>query len=548
MWESRSIFTGNDTTTPLDTKPDDNTLNTIEHREFVVKTPGHPPARLDPPFEFLEAQAPWTPRSPLNHREVFPRPGSAPLHRRRPHSGTQFASTPPTVVGIKRPPPPSADDAPTPTSQRLAAPASEPLHKRRKAHPRARYSLDRFAFSRSAQPRLGGEPLSPLFFSSGRTRPELPARFSSSEAAARMLSKTREDSGIKTVTLARGTFNGLSPPGPTAAASGRSSERSSLPRTASPDSREKNDPLRVLASIGIVELLEQDGRPTFIVDIGDFANYAPDSSRLQILFANNALRASASTWELVAGQSAASTPEDSTAHATQQFRAWLLSIVLQGGNTDVNPSPVEYGGIAWSCYTLRKRLRVVSGVVSAPALHIPSAKASNEFAIPSTPSVGQVSGNGINSTSSSVQANEAQDYFGSSTAPAPPQGEPTPPTSAPQPDPTYDKIGDTAKEAPPKLPPRINIPPMGESTSFANECVLRAHTAGDVDSFHRETNGLGEEGHDMGFFDWTRLAMSPSLPKHIQFARSIDWASTPLGPIEYWSNDLRAMCNLIMWV
>jgi len=50
----------------------------------------------------------------------------------------------------------------------------------------------------------------------------------------------------------------------------------------------------------------------------------------------------------------------------------------------------------------------------------------------------------------------------------------------------------------------------------------------------------------MGFFDWTRLAISPSLPRHILFARSVDWASTPLGPIEYWSNDLRAMCNLIM--
>jgi hypothetical protein len=50
----------------------------------------------------------------------------------------------------------------------------------------------------------------------------------------------------------------------------------------------------------------------------------------------------------------------------------------------------------------------------------------------------------------------------------------------------------------------------------------------------------------MGFFDWTRLSISSSLPPHIQFARAIDWASTPLGPIEYWSNDLRAMCNLIM--
>ena len=47
-------------------------------------------------------------------------------------------------------------------------------------------------------------------------------------------------------------------------------------------------------------------------------------------------------------------------------------------------------------------------------------------------------------------------------------------------------------------------------------------------------------------FDWTRLPMSAALPRHIQFARSIDWAATPLGPIEDWAFDLRAMCNLIM--
>jgi len=47
-------------------------------------------------------------------------------------------------------------------------------------------------------------------------------------------------------------------------------------------------------------------------------------------------------------------------------------------------------------------------------------------------------------------------------------------------------------------------------------------------------------------FDWTRLPMSAALPRHIQFARSIDWAATPLGPIESWGFDLRAMCNLIM--
>jgi hypothetical protein len=71
---------------------------------------------------------------------------------------------------------------------------------------------------------------------------------------------------------------------------------------------------------------------------------------------------------------------------------------------------------------------------------------------------------------------------------------------------------------------------------------------------------------EQGFFDWTRLPITPALPLHIQFARSIDWGATSLGwsigligtyqhqillihflgPINQWSPDLRGMCNLIM--
>lgn len=47
-------------------------------------------------------------------------------------------------------------------------------------------------------------------------------------------------------------------------------------------------------------------------------------------------------------------------------------------------------------------------------------------------------------------------------------------------------------------------------------------------------------------FDWTRIPVSDAMPPHIRFARSIDWASTALGPMESWSADLRQMCNLIM--
>nr|AAR29892.1 putative histidine kinase HHK13p [Bipolaris maydis] len=548
MREPRSIFTGtgNDSTTALDRTPDQRQLDTCQQHHFVAKTPDPPPAPLNSPFEFPDPHDPWARLSPTpsnNHHHLHQRSGSAPLQRRPPHSGTQSALAPPAIAGIKRSPPSLGDYPLASISSRLAPPQTEPLHKRRRALPPLRYSLDRFTLSKAAQSRLPTEPLSPLFFSSRTIRLNLPPRFSSSEAAASMLSKTHEESNIKTVTLARGTYSSLSPPGPPPGAGGRSSERSSLPRTASPDTREKSDPLRILASIGIVELLEHDGRPTFIVDIGESTSRTPQPTTLHILFANNALRSNPSAWELVAGKSPASTPQDSIVNATHQFRAWLLDPTHQSQGSHTSPLPVDYGGILWSCFTLRKRLRVVSGHVSAPATILPSTHVPDEVAMPMLSAVAHASGNGAAFTSPPPRIDEAQDYFGSA-GPATPRKASTSPIAAPQPDPTYSKLGH--KTMVPDLPSRINLTSIEESAPFVNQCVLRAHVAGDVDPFYRENDEVGEEVRDMGFFDWTRLAPSPTLPKHIQFARSIDWASTPLGPIEYWSNDLRAMCNLIM--
>lgn len=514
--QPKSIFTG---ATLSSTSPDDRRRGTPEHHEALIPPP----------------ERPWSLQDPLDISAPTPRPSTAPS----PSSGGEAfkapppVTTPPAVAGSKRAAPRTCDDAP----------ATEPLHKRRRVHARARHSLDLFNCASSRPLRYDGQPPSPLFFSSKRARPHLPARFSSSEAAARMLSKTRgEDGGIKTVTLARGTFSGLSPPGTTSVTSGRSSERSSIPRTSSPDVRDRSDPLKLLGSVGVVELLEHDTRPTFIVDIGDYANYAPETSTLQILFANNALRSNASIWETVAGKPSEHPADEASSHASNQFRGWLLTTATHGDEWDANPTPVEHGGIVWSCYALRKRLRIVSGATPPIAVtEIPSTSASVEFAIPSTSSLGHLSGR-TDTASSSNQTSEQQDYFG-------------PPATQENDEPnalnamTHNHMNNTVTNAsstssgPRPHPNHLTLPSI-EDPSFTNECVLRAHTAGDVDSFHREPKA--PQDHDMGFFDWTRLSLSPSLPRHIQFARSVDWASTALGPIEFWSNDLRAMCNLIM--
>jgi hypothetical protein len=517
-----SIFANNSTTNP-----------------HLLSQKGPASAPCTPLEEHPTQQPSWTPTLRLDLGASIPRPLVAPLHSNAGGSGgIALPKTPPAVAGKKRRPSATDDARPAHPQE----PASEPLHKRRRLHAFARRSLDHSSFSRSAHFHANGQPPSPLFFSSRSPRPHLPARFSSSEAAARMLSKTQgEEGGIKTVTLARGTFNGLSPPAPSGTST-RSSERPSLPRTASPDARDRNDPLRLLGSVGVVELLEQDTRPTFVVDIGDAANHLPELSPLHILFANSALRSSASTWTLVAGKSMGQELDRSTTLASNQFRSWLLSTAIQAeGNPNANPSPVEHGGVIWSCYTLRKRLRVVSGAVPThAAASITPASGPHEFPIPSTSSLDDISGNSI-LKSTSMEEDEPHDYFGT-TGPAAIEQQPSTPKTGAQsrlqiePVLSKDISGIFQKSA------DITIP--AEDISFTNECVLRAHTAGDVDAFHREPHST--QDRDMGFFDWTRLPLTNSLPRHIQFARSIDWALTPLGPIELWSNDLRAMCNLIM--
>ncbi|KAF2107560.1 hypothetical protein BDV96DRAFT_506029 [Lophiotrema nucula] len=538
----KSIFTGNSAAASDTQEFANRRLSTPEYHESVkeIIEAAKPPTPLEKPSSATTAKQPPWPSSPQPDQGSTRRqPAFAAFASGGVPGRNKYPRTPPAVAGQKR-----SVRQDTASSSVPPEPVSEPLHKRRKLTTRSRHSLDHISFSRSGSLKENkDQPPSPLFFShSRRDRPQLPARFSSSEAAARMLSKTRaeEDGGIKTVKLARGTFNGLSPPGVTSIPSARSSDRSSLPRTNSPDGRDRNDPLRLLGSVGIVELLELDNRPTFIVDIGDTANYTPGSANLQILFANSALRSKSSIWDLVAGKMSEQLDEP-TAHASTQFKGWLLSTAIQGENVDISPPPVEHGGIVWSCYTLRKRLRVVSGAVASPAASsIPSTSASKEFAIPSSSSTALPSSNGVEATSGPMIQDEPQDYFGNSVPAVvedtAKKGAPvttTPLTNAGLLDPAHKGW---------ERPNKMELPPLHDFASFTNECVLRAHTAGDVDRFHRETS----REHDVGFFDWTRLPLSANLPRHVEFARSIDWASTALGPIEYWSNDLRAMCNLIM--
>ncbi|KAF2483414.1 hypothetical protein BDY17DRAFT_250480 [Neohortaea acidophila] len=151
-----------------------------------------------------------------------------------------------------------------------------------------------------------------------------------------MLSKARvEDTHVKTVSLARGVVATPSVfPGsgtfPHHAALRSQSDRPT--RSHSPElASTPKDLSSMLHSIGVVELLEQDERPTFIVDLGVRENYG--AGPLQLAFANSSLRSYAGLEALVSGVS----PEDaSPGPATYlQFKAWLLSAAVNGESLDM---------------------------------------------------------------------------------------------------------------------------------------------------------------------------------------------------------------------
>lgn len=296
--------------------------------------------------------------------------------------------------------------------------------------------------------------------------------------------------------------------------------------------------MRLLSQVGVAELLENDSRPTFIVDTGDSINYS--SGPLRILFANSALRSHPALYEAIVGRGIDTSPLIEPLKGFPHFKAWLFSATLNGESLEVCLPAFVHGGVSWSCSTIRRRLRVVSASVAVAG---PSS-ASTSGAPTSSSLPDHRTGNiqGGSASSSFKRANEEpQDYFGDAVHTPTENSEEKQVAQSIEPSDKGRRLLDphTPDNSISPMMDRIELMSPEKYDSFSNEYVLGASAAGNVDRFRSSSQ-------DVGFFDWTRLPLTEDLPRHIKFARSVDWAATSLGPIELWPSDLRQMCNLIM--
>ncbi len=388
-------------------------------------------------------------------------------------------------------------------------------------------------------------------------RPTLPYRLSSSEAGSRMLSKANKDDtgGVRTLKLARGSVNSSGPSRPlaprTPSGNGRSYLGTSGKPAKSPDIGGKPSAVAILNQVGVAELLEQDERPTFIMDLGEQSNYEPGP--LKIIFANAALRASPTTLEMISGRAGQLSPGLTAKTAFSDFKAWSMSYVKDHESLDVALPSFFYAGATWTSCSLRKRFRVIKSTLDSAKASLPSNPPSIGF--PSNSSLGRDNEVFVATPIDRVHdvEEEPQDYFGNARVSVSMEdqrssagthrrglsGQINEPGRQP-----LQSQKASMRSGRHDIPIRSTSKPdsiaSSPHSSKNGEAILRAATAGDLDHFKIYPQ------NESGFFDWTRLPFSPALPRHIQFTRSIDWASTPLGPIEEWAPELRSMCNLIM--
>ncbi|KAI0425367.1 histidine kinase [Xylaria sp. FL1042] len=357
--------------------------------------------------------------------------------------------------------------------------------------------IDLSSFTRpTLPPKLVDGLTSPLFFSH-RQKPLLtrPLGFTGSEATT-MLKTVRDGTEVTTLKLARGTVNAASP-ARSSSTPGSWSSFEAATLTRSPDTQASIPGLQVLQSIGILELLEQDDRPTFIVDSLNPVNNTPTGS-FSILYANPALHVSDAIRQLVYGDFHDS--QDGKAESVN-FRTWVKS----GGNAteglDAFLPSYHYGGVDWTCSTLRNRFRFVSANTSAASI----AHTSPEPLL------------------------DREASFESRSRGLTPVAQPQTPSDVVIHDRDY--FGD-----------------VGEMGTDGQAQPSVDNDVGEPIVIHRTHDFIPEalESLPQPSFDWTRIPLTSDLPDHIHFARTRDWASTPLGPIEEWSPELRTISNLVM--
>ncbi|KAF2664426.1 aerobic respiration control sensor protein arcB [Microthyrium microscopicum] len=261
-----------------------------------------------------------------------------------------------------------------------------------------------------------------------------------------------------------------------------------------------------LEHLSIEEVLDQDSRPSFILDLD------PDQDRvshlLSPIFCNLALRVHYQLYDAVTSGELPTPLSRSEKPSYQDFRAWAISVTTHDDSKDVFPLSFLFGNLLWTGFTVRRRWRIISGNIlwneKGPLANV-SSNATSE--IPK----------GI---SGATRASAKIDLIGS----------------------TSRKAIKISTDDRPNLVPVQKIP-----SSKPYYFPKSARTSSDDTGNSSHSRGsLTLAAPDKACADWTAKSPKGVISDHIALARLVNWKDTPLGPMEKWSPEFRQVANLLM--
>ena len=273
--------------------------------------------------------------------------------------------------------------------------------------------------------------------------------------------------------------------------------------------------LQDLDSLSLKEILDEDSRPTFIVDLDpDCVN---ESTIIQPVFCNAALKLHSRLLDSITEPSDNDQDSGSLAATYPDFRNWVTGISKFNNSKDIFPLTQLFSGLLWTGSTVRSRWRIISGNALYHASDIPRTGLSD--ILPLRPKIST-------RVSEAAKARKAA----APVMPAPSN----PPTNLFAP-----------PANPPVIPPtKQTYPSYPQSDSESG--TLNNSVSKTTGRSSGSGSGVTITTPDDIVADHTSAQPKGHLTEHAKFIRNIDWASTPLGAMENWSACLREVVNLVI--
>lgn len=255
--------------------------------------------------------------------------------------------------------------------------------------------------------------------------------------------------------------------------------------------------MKELDSLSLKEILDEDSRPTFILDLDpDFVN---DNTVIQPVFCNAALKLHNRLLDSILEATEECIGNEPAAATYNEFLNWATGISRFNNSKDIFPLTLLYQGLLWTGSTIRQRWRIISGNALYRASDIP--KSGLSAAVPARPKF----------TKRNSEVAEA-------------------------------RKASVSMPLAPANPPRLKHQPSETASATMSNPFSKNTSKGSSGSSSSVTIATPDDVVP----DFTAAKPKGVLTEHAQFIRNINWACTPLGHMDTWSQSLREIVNLLI--